>query len=365
MPIAPLPEGVDAGPARRWLELLRWAVLAPSRHNAQPWLFEVDGDEVRLHADGRRALPAADPDGRELLLGCGAALANLRLAAAHFGYDASVEVVPGYRHDGLLARARLEGRRAPTADEEALFQAIPRRRTHRLPLDGRDPPPGLVAALARDAWRDGVSLRPVEEHERPAVAELVEEGDRLQWGDARFREELAAWTRITGARDGMPAAARGLSALAALAQPWLLRWWKDRIREQALRDRRRAVSSRALLVLSSARDGKEDRLLAGEVLERLLLRITAAGLTASYLNSPIEVEALRPRLRQAIGEAGLPQVMIRVGYGVTLPRTPRRPVADVVRWVGPHPRDAEALVRVPRALAGPAGLSGGEVGPHP
>jgi hypothetical protein len=339
-------------PSEVLLALLRWAVLAPSRHNAQPWIFEVDGDEVRLYADGARGLPATDPDGRELLIGCGAALANLQLAAEHFGWATSLEVLPGYRHDGLLARVRLEERRAASAEGEALFQAIPHRRTHRLPLDGRDPPAGLVAALARDAWREGVWLRPVEEHQRPVVAELVAEGDRVQWGDARFRDELAHWTRIAGGHDGMPAAARGLSPLAALAQPWLLRFGKDQVRDQALRDRRRAVSSRALLVLSTARDGKEDRLHAGEVLERLLLRVTATGLTVSYLNSPIEVAALRSHLRQAIGEAGLPQIMIRLGYGLALPATPRRAVGEVVRRAEAHPRMPEALARAGEAARG-------------
>src|SRR5512142_3516001 len=78
-------------PAERLRFLLSWAVLAPSRHNTQPWLFEIEGDEVRLYADGSRALHATDPDGRELLMACGAALTNLTLAAAHFGHATSTE----------------------------------------------------------------------------------------------------------------------------------------------------------------------------------------------------------------------------------------------------------------------------------
>jgi hypothetical protein len=121
------------------------------------------------------------------------------------------------------------------------------------------------------------------------------------------------------------------------------------------------VASRALLVLSTARDGKEDRLHAGEVLERLLLRVTAAGLTGSYLNSPIEVPALRPRLREAIGEAGFPQVMVRLGYGLELPATPRRPVAEVVRVIEGRAHGCEALAR-PWMGAGELGVAIGEKG---
>src|SRR5512135_907697 len=137
------------GPAERLRFLLQWAVLAPSRHNTQPWLFEIEGDELLVFSDASRALPVADPDGRQLVMSCGAAAVNLRLAAAHFGLATSTEIVPRHRRDGLLARVRLEERRATTPDAEEMYQAIPRRRTNRLPLDGRDPPDGLVARLHR------------------------------------------------------------------------------------------------------------------------------------------------------------------------------------------------------------------------
>src|SRR5512144_1589325 len=121
-----------AGPAQRLRFFLRWAVLAPSRNNTQPWLFEIAGDELRVYADTSRALPVADPDGRQLLMSCGAALVNLRLAAAHFGHATSLEILQGHRRDGLLGRVRLEERRASTPELEEMFRAIPRRRTNRL-----------------------------------------------------------------------------------------------------------------------------------------------------------------------------------------------------------------------------------------
>jgi FtsP/CotA-like multicopper oxidase with cupredoxin domain len=86
-----------AGPAERLRFLLGYAVLAPSRHNTQPWMFEIEGDEVRVYVDAARALPAADPDGRQLLMACGAALVNLRVAAHHFGHATSAEILPGYQ----------------------------------------------------------------------------------------------------------------------------------------------------------------------------------------------------------------------------------------------------------------------------
>ncbi len=322
----------DVHAAERLRFFLQWAVLAPSRHNTQPWLFEIDGGEVGVFADASRTLPVTDPDGRELLMACGAAVTNLTLAAAHFGFASSVEVVRGYRRDGLVARIGLEERRASTPEIEELFQAIPRRRTNRLPLDGREPPEGLIAQLVREARLEGAGLRPVEDHQRSLVAELVGEGDRVQWSNPRWRAELSAWTRLTssGRRDGMPAAAHGLSDAAAFLRP-VLQWVRDPSRAEAERDQRRARTTRALLVLSTPRDGKEEWIAAGEALQRILLRATAAGLTASYLNQAVEVPELRARLRDAVGEAGLPQVMIRLGYGLEVPPVPRRRVEEVLR----------------------------------
>jgi hypothetical protein len=305
-----------AGAAERLRFLLSYAVMAPSRHNTQPWLFEIEGDELAVHADAGRALPEADPDGRELLMACGAALVNLRLAAAHFGHATSAELVPEHRRDGLVARLRLEERRASTPEAEELFQAIPRRRTNRLPLDGREPPEGLLTRLLREAREEGAWLRPVDQAQRRPVAELIAEGDALQWERPRYRREVAAWARPNGARrDGMPGYAAGMSAAAAFLYPVRLRL-SSPAREEAERDRRRALGSKALLVLSTRRDGKADWVAAGEALQRILLRAAAAGLSASYFNQPIECPGLRDRLREAAGAPGLPQVMLRLGYGV-------------------------------------------------
>jgi len=353
-------------PAERLRFLLSWAVLAPSRHNTQPWLFEIEGDEVRLYADGSRALQTTDPDGRELLMACGAALTNLTLAAAHFGQATSTEVVRGYRRDGLVARLWLEERQPSTPEIEELFQAIPRRRTNRLPLDGREPPEGLVAQLVREARREGAWLRPVEDHQRSLVADLVSEGDEVQWSNPRWRAELFAWTRLnlSARRDGMPAGAHGLSDLAAFLQPVVQRF-RNPSRMEAERDRRRARTTRALLVLSTNRDGQEEWIAAGEALQRILLRATAAGLTASYLNQAIEVPELRSRLRDAVGEAGLPQVMIRLGYGLDVPPVPRRRVDEVLRRYERESRTVTPLALRGALLAPAAGRPGMHApGPH-
>ncbi len=65
--------------------VLATAGRAPSLHNTQPWRFRVRGNGLDLYADPDRRLRAIDPDGREMLISCGAALFGLRLGIRHLG----------------------------------------------------------------------------------------------------------------------------------------------------------------------------------------------------------------------------------------------------------------------------------------
>jgi hypothetical protein len=116
----------------------------------------------------------------------------------------------------------------------------------------------------------------------------------------------------------------------ALVQPLLMRFTNPG-REEADRDRRRATCCKALLVLSTPRDGTAEWIAAGEALQRILLRAAAAGLYASSFAQPIENQDLRRRLGDVLAHPGIPQVMFRLGYGLDVRPVPRRPVDEVLR----------------------------------
>src|SRR5918911_1973883 len=79
--------------------LLRYAVLAPSGHNTQPWLFKIAGSNntIEIYADRSRALPVVDPDDRELVISCGAALGTMRVALRRCGRVPGVARPPAPR----------------------------------------------------------------------------------------------------------------------------------------------------------------------------------------------------------------------------------------------------------------------------
>jgi nitroreductase len=307
------------------LELLAIAVRAPSSHNTQPWRFRIESGGVSVHADRQRRLPVNDPDDRELHISCGCALMNLRVAAAASGQGYRLEPFPD--GDGSSCLARLDFRDdAPDADEAGFAAMVERRRTCRQRFAPSAVPHDAIEALEAMAEAEGARLQIVEPGEpRRAVARLVEQGDAIQWQDPRWRRELAAWIRPKGRGDGLAAPALLVPFARAVVRAL------DMGGRVGAHDRELAEHAPCLVVLSTDGDERRDWLRAGQALERVLLAACELGLQASYLNQPVQVETLRPRLRETLGTAGHPQVVLRLGYPARdLPATPRRPLNDVI-----------------------------------
>lgn len=318
-------------PQCRYEYLLRYATLAPSSHNSQPWLFDVTHDALDLYADPTRALPVVDPENRELIISCGATLEYLCVSARYFGYVPHISFEnPGHNPD-FLARFSFGERRDPDSIEVAMFNAIPKRHTNRMKFEKTQVPSDVVQQITMLAECDQVTFQVLTESDRKNVARLVTEGDRIQASDPQFRRELAAWVHNNRSHsaDGMPGYAQGIGDVQSMIGPLIVRsfdWGKG----QAAKDEQLVLGSPLLAVLKTKTDTQTDWLNTGRALAKILLTLTHYELSASFLNQPIEVADLRPALKQHLGGDGDPQIVLRIGYGPGVKPTPRRPVDQIV-----------------------------------
>ncbi|MHB1308240.1 MAG: Acg family FMN-binding oxidoreductase [Limisphaerales bacterium] len=313
--------------------LLGYAVLAPSNHNTQPWLFRVNVSNVELFADRRRALRVVDPCDRELTLSCGAALFNLRTAAEYFGHAYEVELAPDPTQANLLARFYLRLSTETSSEDVLLFNAIQSRRTNREPFREDPVSQEILGELADAAAREGAWFEVLDDDSRRVTAaELVALGDRAQWRSPEFRKELAKWVRPDAGHhaDGIPTRDYGVHDWLSFAGPALIRSF-NRGNNQAARDTDIALHSPALAVLGTDRENVRGWMEAGQALQSVLLHAQSEGVAASFLNQPLEVEDLRPQLGDLTGRDGFPQVLLRLGYPtVEPPPSPRRAVRTVL-----------------------------------
>ncbi|HET8547897.1 MAG TPA: nitroreductase family protein [Bryobacteraceae bacterium] len=315
----------------QWWTLLHYATMAPSSHNTQPWRFRVQKGTAELRADRSRALPVVDPDGRELVISCGAALLHLRVAVHHFGFGERTVILPDADDPDLLARIELTQRPSGSSDD-ALFEAISQRRTNRLPFEPEPLPRDLLPEVEDAARAEGAWLTPIRaDADRRRLAELIAEGDLIQAGDPNLRREMAEWVRANDSarRDGLRGYSFGHGRLASLLAPIYIKYagWGE---TQAASDRELALTAPVIAVLGTETDDAGAWMQAGQALGRVLLVAQSRGISASFLNQPIQVASLRDSVRVIAGASGYPQLCLRFGRGREVRPSPRRPLEDVI-----------------------------------
>lgn len=309
-------------------EVLDAAAAAPSLHNSQPWRFVCTAPTIELHLDPTRALPAADPDRREMLLACGAALLNLRLALRARGAHAVVSLVPDPGRPDLLARVRPGGRHPVSPRDRELAQAIRLRRTNRRPFLPTPVPPTTVPALRAAARAELAWLATLAPAQLPLLRAQLAAAHRIQRADAAFRAEWELWTgRADDSADGVPTRSSG--PLPEPQDEWVLRDFSGGHGRQRLPGKDFEPDP-LIVVVGSVHDRPVARLQAGQAMQRVLLTATTLGLSASFLSQVVEVPTTRRQLRELIGGGLWPQTVLRLGYGSPVPPTPRRDLSEVV-----------------------------------
>ena len=85
-----------------------------------------------------------------------------------------------------------------------------------------------------------------------------------------------------------------------------------------------------LAVVGTTGDDARDWIQAGLALDAVLLEAARDEVSASFLNQPVEVDELRPRITDLLGREGYAQAIVRLGYGPAVTASPRRSPRDVL-----------------------------------
>jgi nitroreductase len=317
----------DAATLRTVLTL---ANRAPSIHNTQPWRWRVCTASLELYAEPDLQLRSTDPDGRDLIISCGAALHHCVVALAALGWQAKVHRLPDPDEPRHLATIEVQ----PQVPDEvgiALAAAIPRRRTDRRAYSSWPVAGGDIALMAARAARCGVMLRQAGALDRMKM--IVAQAVSHHAFDPDYLRELTTWTGRYGSVAGVPARNTPQSDCKApipgrlfagpgLAQPSGITPADD---------------NAAVLALGTEKDDRLARLRAGEATSVVLLTATAMGLACCPITEPLEIAETRDEVRADVfGDSGYPQMLLRVGWAPInadpLPSTPRRRLSRVVDW---------------------------------
>jgi len=320
--------------------LIRYAILAPSSHNSQPWKFNVSEDRILVYADERRGLSIADPDRREMYISLGCALENLAIAAEHFGYSSNITYFSG--PEDLVAEVELQSTDIPESDANSiLFSAIRSRQTNRNPYQARSISDADLEALYSAAGHKSLTNASL-----PAAAVflsndsatiegfrgLVVQADGIHYADADYKAELGHWLGQGGLGP------TGLQAKAAqLALVFL-----DMGPDETAKDAELINSTPYIGFVCTERRGENanpsyatriSAVIAGRAFERFWLAATALGLSLQPMSQPLEVEETKEKLSWLLPSGNMSEVQqtFRLGYAASEGRhTPRRPLEEVL-----------------------------------
>lgn len=305
---------------------------APSVHNTQPWWFGVRSSAVTVHADVERRLNVADPDGREMLISCGAALYTLRVAVRRLGITPQVHLLPDPESPALIANVAV-GAAAPVTDDEIrMYDQIRRRRTHRGGFHPEPLPSGLLQALRINAEAEDVRLRIVAEpRARIALAALTEVGEQTHRQNPEYVAEMARWAPRPGSdrQDGVHEDAYPREA--ERTDPHFAARDFARGHGWGLTDDERYGATGVVALLTTNTDERADWVNAGQGLQRVLLRAAENDVSAAFHTQALEVAELREFVRGRFCDGAWPQMIMRLGVADRQIGSVRRSAQDVTR----------------------------------
>jgi hypothetical protein len=309
-------------------ELVRYATLAPSGHNTQPWKFAIQKNAIEIHPDFTRKLPAVDPDERELWISLGCALENLIVSARAIGYEPEVTypATADFIHIGLTTNTPQGG---------AIFDAIPLRQNTRSEYDGQPVKSAELDGAQTVSLEPGVALHFVTASAGiEKVLEYVNQGNLIQYADQAFVDELIHWLRFNkkealSSLDGLYSLCTGNPEVPGWLGKMVVAGTKPQ--GQADADAKKLRSSPGAVVVVSESDDKTAWVRTGQVYERMALKMTSLNIKSAFLNQPNEVPEVRSQFQNAMGlGTALPQLLVRFGYAGVMPRSVRRAVDDVL-----------------------------------
>lgn len=344
------------------MRLLRYAVLAPNSHNAQPWLLDLRVPSViSLYLDPGRLLPCTDPYARQAHISLGAFLETLDIAARQSGYQAAFEYFPeGQSAAGRVLPkpvARVSLAASPSVSKDPLFGSILARHTNKLPFDPQRPVPDSVwPALESETLSASIAWRRVTSGKsRRALTGMLKDAMAIEVSSRERNQETARWFRFSDAefeagRDGFGLAQSGASGL----KKWVIeRFVLNRTRaadpegvfaRSAVRQtEEQAASAPAFAALVTATNTRLDQLLVGRAYARLHLAATRLGLQVHPFSQPLqeypEMLDLQSSLKSllAVHQSHTIQMLFRLGYAAPAPPPPRRdPLSLLRRHQGGH-----------------------------
>jgi nitroreductase len=334
----------ERGAADALAEAAAAAGLAPSVHNTQPWRWRVHRTWLDLFAERSRQLAATDPDGRLLMISCGAALHHARIALAAEGWTATVARFPDQADPDHLARISPDQHVGVTAGAMKTFQAARNRHSDRRPVVDTPVPREALAAVRAAVEAEHNHLHLLRPEQVSDLAIAAARAGELEGDDDALRAELRYWVggsrpAGTGLPDTVIPTRPPTSAVPQrdFGRAGTLTTGVDEFPDSPTGPSAGADRAASYAVVFGEEDNPRAWLRAGEALSAAWLTASEHGVSLLPFTAPMEVAATRTILLRLLAGLGHPYLVLRLGLADPdhpgPPATPRLAPAQTVEIV--------------------------------
>jgi len=313
-------------------DFVRFATLAPSSHNTQPWKFRLGDDTVDILPDFSRRTPVVDPDDHHLYVSLGCAAENLLIAASACGRPGEIMVLTDENGHALIRVMLGRGERR----DIDLCAAIPSRQSTRSTYDGQPLSPDELGCLEESVNMSGVDLVIMTDRAKLGQAlNYMQQGNGAQFEDPKFIRELKSWIRFNPTAalksgDGLSGPSTGNPSAPSWLGPLIFGLTANKTSENQ-KLAKQIDSSAGLAIFIAEEENPEGWIKVGRAFERFALRATVLGIRHAHVNMPIEVTELRPAFADWLGVSGRrPDLIIRFGKAPAMPMSMRRALDSVL-----------------------------------
>ncbi len=316
--------------------VLRYAILAPSTHNTQPWLFKIKESACEIYYNPKLILPEADAKTRDLYISMGCCIENLILTARYFNIFNSVEYGP-FKNKEQVAVISFKNYTGDNNNQyEKIINTITKRINARGVFSSDSVPNDLlntISSITRDYLLDGINLHWVKDKTKiVTLASLTADGLRIAYLKPSFRREMSQWMNnsLTQKKEGIPGYALKMPLFLSFIIPTLVRWFN--IGDFLAKKNYVSLSSAPLIaVITSKNENPSIWLKVGRLAERLMLEFQSAGWQTSIFVAAIEMSDLYREVQKIIPTDNLPQFLFAVGKVDSLHKqTPRHALEEKI-----------------------------------
>lgn len=312
--------------------LLKFAVLAPSSHNSQPWLFEIDDKYIKIYKNVDKQLVVGDPENRLMFISIGCAIQNIKIVADYCGIN--IEILYSIDiNEELVATIILGDIGFVKNDLNHLANFITQRSTNRSNYLSKEIPQGFFDDVKKFKNLTNIDLSVdwfFDKYIKKDIGEISSNSSVEVMDKPGFKKELSHYIKnnLTRSKYGIPAFGMSIPTLFSFIVPVLIRFLNmDRLSKKQ-NIKLFSDFTPVVGVISVDKNSKQHWVLIGEMYEFIALCAEKYNLKTSVWGAPT---VLCPEIALPI-ESKKFHFIFRIGFpSKNQPHSPRHTLYELLK----------------------------------